>query len=70
MEKVELVDELARVWQAIRQLPEKEQQVMYLKYAVELPDEIIAERVGLSVNSIRKYISRAREHIKKMVYAE
>lgn len=68
--KVELADELSRVWSAIRQLPEKEQQIMYLKYAMDMPDAIIAERVGLSENSIRKYISRAREHIRKMVYTE
>ena len=68
--KIALADELACVWRAIRQLPEKEQQVMYMKYALEMPDEKIAEKIGLSVNSIRKYVSRAREHIKKTVYTE
>ena len=43
---------------------------MHMKYALEFPDTVIAERVGLSVNSIRKYISRARDHIKAMIYAE
>lgn len=68
--KVALEDELAYVWKAIGQLPEKEQQIMHMKYALEFPDTVIAERVGLSVNSIRKYISRARNHIKAMIYAE
>ena len=68
--KVALQDELAYVWKAIGQLPEKERQIMRMKYALEFPDDVIAERVGLSVNSIRKYISRARDHIKAMIYAE
>ncbi len=68
--KVALQDELTYVWKAIGQLPEKERQIMRMKYALEFPDDVIAERVGLSVNSIRKYISRARDHIKAMIYAE
>lgn len=68
--KVALEDELASVWKAIQQLPEMERKIMYMKYALELPDSVIAERVGLSVNSIRKYISRARSHIKAMIYSE
>lgn len=69
-EKVLLEDELERVWKAIMQLPEKEQQIMRMKYAMEMPDDEIADKVGLSINSIRKYVSRAREHIKAIVYAE
>lgn len=68
--KVVLTDELARVWRAIDQLPEKEKQVMRLKYGRDLPDEQIAEIVGLSVSSVRKYVGRAREHVRKMIYEE
>lgn len=69
-EKVLLEDEVERVWKAIMQLPEKEQQILRMKYAMEMSDDEIADKVGLSVNSIRKYVSRAREHIKAIVYAE
>ena len=69
-EKVLLEDELARVWNAIKQLPIKEQQIMRMKYVMEMPDDEIAKEVGLSTSSIRKYIGRARDHIKAIVYAE
>lgn len=69
-EKVILKDELFRVWKAICQLPAKERQVIWMKYAMELSDDEIAEKTDLSVNSIRKYISRARERIKAIIYAK
>lgn len=68
--KVVLEDELMQVWKAIMQLSTKEQQIMRMKYVLDMTDEEIARNVGLSANSIRKYVSRAREHIKAIVYAE
>jgi len=68
--KVLLEDELKRVWQAIAQLPAKEQQIMRMKYVMEMPDVKIAKEVGLAPSSIRKYIGRAREQIKAIVYTE
>ena len=68
--KVLLEDELKRVWHAIAQLPAKEQQIMRMKYVMEMPDEKIAKEVGLAPSSIRKYIGRAREQIKAIVYTE
>ena len=69
-EKVVLEDELSRVWKAIKQLPTKEQQIMRMKYAMEMADDEIAKEVGRSANSIRKYVGRARDRIKAIVYAE
>lgn len=69
-EKVLLEDELSRVWKAIEQLPKKEQQIMRMKYAMEMSDVDIAREVGLSENSIRTYIKRARDRIKAIVYQE
>ena len=66
--QIELKDELNRVLQIICELPEKEKTVMYLKYSVGLPDAEIAEIVGLSPNSVRKYVERARDHIKSRIY--
>lgn len=68
LQKIELKDELNAVLQAIEELPEKERMVMFLKYSVELKDTEIAEAVGLSPNSVRKYVSRARERIKSRIY--
>ena len=68
--KIVLKDELAMVWAAIGRLPEKEQLIMQLKYSHGLSDAAIAERVGLSSSSIAKYISRARDRIRDMIYAD
>ncbi|MBE5772316.1 MAG: sigma-70 family RNA polymerase sigma factor [Clostridiales bacterium] len=67
--KIVLDEELDIVWEAISRLPEKEMLVMKMKFSLDLPDDVIADEVGLSVNSIPKYISRAREHIKEIIYA-
>ena len=66
--QIELREELGLVLQAIEGLSVKERMIMLLKYSVGLSDAEIAEAVGLSPNSVRKYISRAREHIKVRVY--
>lgn len=65
-----LEDELTLVWNAIKQLSIKEQQILRLKFVMELSDSEVAKIVGLSPASIRKYISRARDRIKAIVYAE
>lgn len=69
IEKKFVIDEeLDRVMAAINRLPEKEQIVMRMKFQMELPDEVIAAAVGLSANSIPKYVGRARKKLKKMLY--
>lgn len=69
-DRIALREELENVWRAIQMLPPKEQQIMQMKYQYELSDKDIAERVGLAESSIRKYISRARERIRSMVYVD
>lgn len=68
--KIALKSELAMVWAAISRLPEKEQLIMQLKFSQGLSNESIAENVDLSPSSIAKYISRARDRIKDMIYAD
>lgn len=68
--RFEIEDELERVLEALKHLPEKEQMVMRMKYAEGMKDEEIAGIVGLSPNSIRKYVSRARQKLIQMMYGE
>lgn len=63
----EIEDELKRVLSALNRLPEKERIVMLMKYAEDKKDEEIAEVAGLSPNSIRKYVSRARKRLIQML---
>lgn len=68
--KIALESELLNTLGAIKRLPEREQQVMELKFRFDMTDAEIAEALGLSVKSIPKYVSRARKHLKEILYAE
>ena len=66
--QIEVEETLQFVLSEIYKLPKKEQQVLRLKYSTEKTDDEIADIVGLSVNSIRKYVSRSRERLKRALY--
>lgn len=65
-----LEDELRRVLTAIHALPRKEQDVLWLRTVQGCTDEEIAASTGLSSESIRKYVSRARAKLRTAVYGE
>lgn len=69
-QRIILEDELNRVLQAIRTLPAKEQAVLRMKYDMNMRNEEIAKSLGLSEESIRKYLSRGRKHIKEAMFAK
>ena len=66
--KIAFNAELESVRRAIHGLPEKEKTILRLKYFEEQSDKEIAEIVGLAESSIRKYIERARKHLKQTIY--
>ena len=57
----------ARFHQQWGELPTVDQDLFYLKYLLELPDEEIAQRLGISPGSVRTYLSRARKHARKLI---
>lgn len=63
-----LMDELNMVRNALHALPEREQDILRMKCQQGLKDAQIAELIGLSESSVRKYVIRAREHLKAMIY--
>ena len=67
-EKILLRDELDRVRQALRELPEKERHVLRMKYQQGMPDKEIALAIGVSESSVRGYVKRGRQHLKMAVY--
>lgn len=69
-EKIVLNEEIEMVWRAINQLVPKEREVMRMKYLLGYTDDIIAKEVGISSNSIAKYISRARKKLAAMIYSK
>ena len=66
--KIAFDAEIETVRQAIHHLPEKEREILHLKYFEGQSDKEIAEIVGLAESSVRKYIERARKHLKVTIY--
>ena len=66
--KIMLRDEIAQVRKALLQLSQREREVLRLKFQLGLKDKEIAQEVGLSESSVRKYIARARNHLKESLY--
>lgn len=69
-QKILLEEELSRVLRAIRTLQPNVQCIMRMKFSCEMTDREIAEEMGLSVNSIAKYISRARKRLIEILYED
>lgn len=51
-------DEAGRLWQAIRELPTRQRQVLVLRYYLEQSEADIAETLGVSRGSVKKHASR------------
>ena len=52
--------ELEYLRDAVLQLPEKQRDLLYFKYMLELSDAEIAELLNISTPSVRQYLTRAR----------
>lgn len=65
---ISFFEELDAVRNAIQALPENEQILIRMKYLEGKSDKEIAEQIGIADSSVRKYIQRARNHIKDTVY--
>ena len=61
-------EEIALVARSINELPPKEKQVFLLKYRYNMDADVIAEKVGISKESVSKYFCRAKRKIKAAVY--
>ncbi len=59
-----------RIAEAIRRLPEREKEIMLMKYFRELTDAEIAAETGLREVSVRVHLSRARKHLAEMLKNE
>ena len=55
---------------AIRRLPDKEQLVLRLKLTTDMTNDEIACRVGISPESVRQYLSRARAKVARDVFGK
>ena len=58
------------VSQALSKLPERQREMIYLKYILDLSDNEIAQQLGISPNSVRVYLHRARQQAKVILREE
>jgi RNA polymerase sigma-70 factor (ECF subfamily) len=63
--KMEMHENVQKVREIIRQLPENQRKVMILRHWDGLTDEKITQATGLSATNIRVLLSRARKTVKE-----
>lgn len=63
-------DELRILSDAILQLPQNKKDILHFKYRLKMSDEEIAQKLGISTNSVREYLTRARRQAKKLMEKE
>lgn len=55
---------------AMKLLPEKEREILYLKYNLEKTDQEICEIMHIKKDSVRQYLTRARRNARKIITKE
>jgi RNA polymerase sigma-B factor len=63
-ERFELVEERVSIGPAIKQLPEREQMILQLRFGDNLTQSEIAEKVGVSQMHVSRLIRRALERVR------
>ena len=69
-DKVVYWEEREDLWGTILRLPEKDKDLLYFKYVLELHDADIAKILNISPTSVRQYLTRARRAAKKLINEE
>lgn len=55
---------------AILELPEKQKNLLYFKYVLDMTDKDIAEILGIAPDSVREYLTRARRKAKSQIFKD
>ena len=63
-------EEIAELGNAILKLPEKQKDLLYFKYILEMNDREIAEILKIAPESVRQYLTKARREAKKLMDKE
>ena len=66
--QIEQREQLEKIQTIVTQLPEKQKQVVKLKYWDDLPDEDIEKQTGLKRGNIKVILSRARKLIQEQYF--
>lgn len=63
-------EEMAEIDHVMLNLPEKQKDLLYFKYFLEMENTEIAEILGIAPASVREYLTRARRNAKKLLAME
>lgn len=67
------IDHVARaeqLWQAVQQLKRQDQEVIYLRYFLELSVSECAQALGIAEGTVKSRLSRALERLKQVLVAD
>jgi RNA polymerase sigma-B factor len=65
-ERLELVDDATTVFAAAKHLPKRERQVLLLRFAEDLPQTEIAQRIGVSQMHVSRLLRSALKHLREL----
>ncbi|HAG08590.1 MAG TPA: sigma-70 family RNA polymerase sigma factor [Desulfotomaculum sp.] len=63
-------EEMKEMGNVILKLPEKQKDLLYFKYILEMPDRDIAEIFKIAPDSVRQYLTKARRKAKEFLDKE
>ncbi|MDO0823875.1 RNA polymerase sigma factor [Desulfosporosinus nitroreducens] len=63
-------DEIKEMGNIILRLPQKQKELLYFKYFLEMDNAQLAEVLGIAQASVREYLTRARRNAKKLMDKE
>lgn len=69
-ERIIRQEEIDEMWNTILKLPEKQKDLLYFKYFLEMTDAEIAETFGIATGSVRQYLTRARREALELMDKE
>lgn len=70
VEKLVRQEELLALCDTLSHLPRNQKELLYFKYNIEMSNQEIAELLGISPDSVREYLTRARRSAKKLMEKE
>ncbi len=65
VERLEMAEEYEQLGRAVERLSERERELLHLKYGLRYSDEAIGDHLGISKDSVRQYLTRARRMAKE-----
>lgn len=70
VEKIIHQEEIEEMGNAILKLPDKQKELLYFKYILDMDDREIAPILNIAPDSVRQYLTRARRNAKQVMGKE